>query len=328
MYKFFGALVGSMVLIAALHNGTDACSRVLWKTMHHGVFSARTMDWNVLFDPEMMIYPRGMKVTGALDQNAAKWTSRFGSLVVNGTNYDNAGVDGMNEKGLTAHLLYLNATKYEQRDARPGVSYFNWLRYVLDNNATVADALVCLQKVQVVPVPIHTIILGAHTAMEDASGDSAILEFVNGKMLVHHGPQYVVMTNDPTYDVAIRDLKNYQSFGGTKPLPGNIASFERFVRAEYFLKYLPQPKDREQGVAFVFQVIRNVAVPFGAPYAGGPGDIYPTWWLSAADLTDRIYYFSMTDSPNVVWVDVSKLNFSQGGRCSVLIRKTKPSWAT
>jgi penicillin V acylase-like amidase (Ntn superfamily) len=232
--------------------------------------------------------------------------------VISGTNYDHAGVDGMNEKGLTAHLLYIESTRYEKRDARPGVSYLNWLRYLLDNNATVAESLDSLRKIQVVPVPIHGRILGAHMAVEDPGGDSAIIEFIDGKMLIHHGPQYVVMTNDPPYDVAIRELKQYQSFGGDKPLPGNIESIDRFVRAAYFLKYLPQPNDYAQGLAFIFQVIHNVAVPFGAPYSGGLGETYPTWWLSAADLTDRLYFFSMTESPNVIWVDVGHLNFSAG----------------
>jgi penicillin V acylase-like amidase (Ntn superfamily) len=270
------------------------------------------MDWNEIFDPLMVIHPRGLSVDGALPRNAAKWISRFGSIVIIGTNYDNAAVDGMNEKGLTAHLLYLEATQYETRDARAGVSYLNWLRYVLDNNATVTEGLNSLKKIQVVPVPIHGRILGAHLALEDPSGDSAIIEFIKGAMVIHHGRQYVVMTNDPPYDVAIRELKRYQSFGGATPLPGNIESIDRFVRAEYFLNYLPQPNDPAQGVAFIFQVIHNVAVPFGAPYSGGLGETYPTWWLSAADLTHRVYYFSMNDSPNVIWVDVSKLNFSAG----------------
>ena len=73
----------------------------------------------------------------------------------------------MNEKGLTAHLLYLEATEYEKRDSRPGVSYLAWLRYVLDNNTTVANALNSLGAVQVVPVPIHGKICGVHMAIED-----------------------------------------------------------------------------------------------------------------------------------------------------------------
>ena len=298
------------LMVAASWNVARACSRVLWKTRYVGVFAARSLDWHELIAPVMTIYPRGMKLTGGVGGNSATWTSKFGSLVVNGANYDGIAVDGMNEKGLTAHVLYLDATQYEKRDSRPGVSYLYWLRYVLDNSATVAEALASLKPIEVVPTPIHGKIFGTHMAIEDPSGDSAILEFINRKLVIHHGPQYRVLTNDPPYAVAIKELRQYQSFGGGKPIPGNIESIDRFVRAEYFLKYLPQPDDWAQGVAFIFQVIHTVAVPFGAPYKSGPSDTYPTWWLSAADLTNRVYYFNMTDSPNVIWVDVNALDFS------------------
>jgi penicillin V acylase-like amidase (Ntn superfamily) len=311
MCKIRGGVIAAAILVAAPYNITYACSRVLWNTSDKGAFVSRSVDWYELIDPEMTINPRGMNISGGLDKNAAKWTSKFGNIVVNATNYDNAGLDGMNEEGLTAHLLYLYATKYEERDERPGVSYLNWLRYILDNNGTVAEAVNAMNQIQIVPVPIRGRALGAHVAMEDPSGDSAIIEFIEGKMVVHHGRQYAVMTNDPPYDVAIEQVKEYKGLGGTKELPGDIDSFDRFVRAEYFLKYLPQPKDNAQAVAFVYQIIHNVAVPFGAPYGGGLG-VYPTWWFSAADLADKVYYFSMTDSPNVIWVDVSNLNFSEG----------------
>lgn len=39
-----------------------------------------------------------------------------------------------------------------------------------------------------------------HLALEDSTGDSAILEYINGKLVIHHGRQYQVMTNDPPYD--------------------------------------------------------------------------------------------------------------------------------
>ena len=158
-----------VTLVAALYHDAGACSRVLWRTRDNGVFVARSMDWGERIDPQLMIYPRGEQMTDAIE-NPATWTSQFGSLIVVGVNYNNAALDGMNEKGLTAHLLYLEATEYEKRDSRPGVSYLHWLRYVLDNNTTVANALNSLRAVQVVPVPIHGKICGVHMAIEDPSG--------------------------------------------------------------------------------------------------------------------------------------------------------------
>ncbi len=45
-----------------------------------------------------------------------------------------------------------------------------------------------------------------HLALEDAAGDSAIIEHLDGKPVVHHGSQYRVMTNDPPYDEQLRLL--------------------------------------------------------------------------------------------------------------------------
>ena len=120
--KILASVIEIAFLVIASHGVADACSRVLWNTKDQGVFAARSMDWHVIFDPQMIIYPRGMSVHGGLDRNAANWTSQFGSVVINGTNFDNVAIDGINEKGLTVHALYLDATKYEERDARPGVS--------------------------------------------------------------------------------------------------------------------------------------------------------------------------------------------------------------
>ena len=57
-----------------------------------------------------------------------------------------------------------------------------------------------------------------HLAMEDASGDSAIVEYIGGKPVVHHGRQYTSMTNDPTYDEQLALLAE-RDF--SKPLEGS-----------------------------------------------------------------------------------------------------------
>jgi hypothetical protein len=51
------------------------------------------------------------------------------------------------------------------------------------------------------------------------------------------------------------------------PLPGNINAVDRFQRAAYYSALLPEPVDERRAVAGVMAIIRNVSVPFGAPYA-------------------------------------------------------------
>ncbi len=61
--------------------------------------------------------------------------------------------DGINEVGLGAHLLWLTEADYGEFDAqRPALSLSVWLQYVLDNFATVAEAVSWFDtsKVQIV----------------------------------------------------------------------------------------------------------------------------------------------------------------------------------
>ena len=96
--------------------------------------------------------------------------------------------DGFNERGLGAHMLYLTATDFGLRDAsKPGVQAGLWAQYALDNAATVNEALDMLGKIQVVMVSARGHDANVHLALEDASGDSAIIEYIGGKPVVHHG---------------------------------------------------------------------------------------------------------------------------------------------
>src|SRR5580700_9347857 len=78
MHKIGGGVIAAAILVAAPYNLAYACSRVLWNTSDKGAFVSRSVDWYELIDPEMIINPRGMNVSGGLDKYAAKWTSKFG----------------------------------------------------------------------------------------------------------------------------------------------------------------------------------------------------------------------------------------------------------
>lgn len=295
---------------------TSACSRILWNTAGNPVISARSMDWGHSFIDWMFVYPRGQKMTGGDITNPAEWTSKYGSVVTSvsgyadqyGFNWTKDGAsDGVNEKGLAVHLLFLDTTKYPAADDRPAISYMRWVRYLLDNFATVGEAVAGMNDIRIEGVKLGEHVLGLHVAIEDVSGDSAIFEFIDGKLKVNHGKEYQVMTNDPVYAKQIENLKQYKPFGGSKGIPGDTASEDRFVRASYYLHYLPKPKDSLEAAASIHSVIMNTAVPFGAPYGDG---VYPTWWTTISDLTNKVYYFNWVKNPNTIWVELKKFDFS------------------
>ena len=126
------------------------------------------------------------------------------------------------------------------------------------------------------------------------------------------------MTNDPPYDQQLELLKAHDFSHPTSdtPLPGNVTPRDRFTRAAYYLAILPKPRSEREGVAGMFAIARNVSVPFGAPYKGV--GIYNTEYRTVSDLTHLVYFFELTTSPNVIWVDLRKLDLKPGAPVKVL----------
>jgi choloylglycine hydrolase len=189
-----------------------------------------------------------------------------------------------------------------------------WVQYYLDNYATVAEAVEAQKSMTfqieplILPNGYPTLV---HVSLSDKSGDSAVIEFINGKAQIYHDKRFTVMTNEPTYDKQIENLKQYRTFGGDKPLPGERTPSDRFVRAAYYASGLPKPESQDEAAAFMFSVIRNVSVPFGLGDPDRP-NVASTIFRTVQDLTGQRYYFESTYAPNVVWIDYGKLDFSAG----------------
>ncbi len=299
---------------ASMLPGTaNACSRVFWND-NPVKLVGRTLDWSRNFDEAMWSLPAGMERQGRAPDNPAKWTSRYASLIIAGL--DICTEEGINEKGLVVNLLFLDGTQYEQRNSkRPGIAFYQWPQFYLDNYATVNEVIANLDQVQVVNTALgeeYPDGLPLHVAIADASGQSAIIEFIKGEPVVHLGREYQVMTNEPAYDQQIANMLRYKTFGGTiEQLPGGIQADDRFVRAAYTLKYLPKTSDPAQAAASMMSLMNNVSVPFGSPYSGVSGT-YPTWYRSIIDPGSRLYYVQTTVTPNTFWVEMDKLDLKPG----------------
>ena len=126
----------------------------------------------------------------------------------------------MNEKGLVANLLFLAESGYPLDDGSKPVVYVSaWAQYVLDNYETVAEAVADLQKeiFNVKALVTPTGILGTvHLSISDPSGDSAILEYVDGQLTIHHNKEYQVMTNSPIYSEQLAIAKYWKTIGSDK----------------------------------------------------------------------------------------------------------------
>lgn len=291
-----------------------ACTTVFWNnTGNEAKVVARSMDLYISDLPKIVVYPRGVQRSGEGGDNSLMWQSKYGNVVVTIFN-SHAVSDGMNEHGLAVHLLYLSGTQYETPNSdTQKLSNLMWAQYILDNFKTVNEAITSVDKFQIIATELHGKTWPIHLTMEDRTGDSAIIEYIDGKMKIYHGPQYQVMTNEPAYSKQLANLKRYQPYGGKLPLPGDPDPLSRFVRATTFLKTLPPPKNTVESIAGVLSVMRTASVPFGAQDFSDnhTEDAWPTRWISMADVTNRIYYFNSTTTPNIIWLDLKKLNFSK-----------------
>jgi choloylglycine hydrolase len=293
------------------------CTRVLWNDNDLAVLTGRTMDWPESTQPLIVAFPAGRDRDGILptglvdDSNPLRWTSCYANLVT--TLYGIGTVDGLNEAGLAGHGLYLEATDFGPRDpAKAAVQAGLWLQYLLDQAASVAEAVALMDGIDLLKITVRGHDANIHLALEDRGGDSAIIEFVDGRPVVHHGRQFTLMTNDPTYDEQL-ELLSQQDFSHPScemPLPGNVNAIDRFQRAAYYSALLPKPDSERAAVAGVMAIMRNVSVPFGAPYEDF--GVYNTEYRTVTDVTNKMYYFELTISPNVIWVDMNRLALKPG----------------
>ncbi|MCX5888532.1 MAG: linear amide C-N hydrolase [Deltaproteobacteria bacterium] len=305
-------VVISLAVFLPFHH-VEACSRIFWNSNGQAMLVARNMD--VADWPFIYVMPAGKSKTGGNIDNPAKWTSKYGSVVMAYFGQvDYMCDEGINTQGLAFHYLVLEGSEYETRDSRPGVDGGRYGQYLLDNAANVTEALKLMSQTQLVIKPLDPrLLLRCHVALEDAAGDSAVVEFIGGRMVVYHGSNYTVLTNAPPFNEQLDNLTRYRKFGGDLPWPGDVESKDRFVRASAFLSTLnsqPFPPLHANLISRLFSAIRAVAPPFGS--RASDGESWPTIWTSLFDLTHKTIYFTDTVAKNNFWIDMKKLKLAPG----------------
>lgn len=162
-----------------------------------------------------------------------------------------------------------------------------------------------------------------HHSLPEGSSETASLENIHGKLSIHHGRQYTVMTNSPNFDQQLALNSYWQSIGGLAFLPGTIRAADRFARASFFLTALPRRLDpayssalsdhtfSHQALASVLSLMRGVSVPLGISTAGQP-NLSSTIWRVVSAQNRRVLLFDSVTSPSVFWVSLDQLDLTSG----------------
>lgn len=297
----------------------DGCTRALYVGKDNLVITGRSMDWKEDMKTNLYAFPRGISRQAGLTDNSVKWISKYGSVVATG--YDVGTADGINEKGLVVNLLFLSESEYlRPDDTRPVMGLAYWGQYVLDNFASVNEAVAELKKdafrIESGELP-NGVSAKLHLSISDATGNSAIVEYQGGNAIIYEGEKYKVMTNSPFYDQQLAINEYWSQVGGLQMLPGTNRPADRFVRASFYINIIPKSADPVIGVAGVFSVMRNVSVPLGISTPDKP-NISTTIWRTVADQKNLKYYYESTLTPNVFWIDLHKIDFSGGAHIKKL----------
>jgi choloylglycine hydrolase len=270
------------------------CTTFILQGGGNRIYFGRNLDWD--WDAGMVfVNPRHVqKRAFVAAENAAKWTSKYGSVTFNQLGRE-LPFGGMNEAGLVVENMWLDDTQYPPVDSRPEINMLQWIQYQLDNYSTVKEVIESEKKIRLENTPVRARI---HYLICDARGNSAIIEFLNGSMKVHSGKdlRYAALAND-TYEKSAANFRADASRGDlTKPL-ANTDSVPRFCRAAARAKAFKASKNPAQNVAYAFDTLNQVR----------QGNY--TAWQMVYDVAARQIHFRTRSNQQDRRVDLKPLNF-------------------
>lgn len=308
-------LAAAALAVAALAGGedADACTRVVYEGNDSLFIVGRSLDWKTPIPTNVYVYPRGMKKKGNNLPGSIEWTSKYGAVYAVG--YDGGVTEGMNEKGLVVNGLFCKGTIYENQSTmdRPPMSLAMFTAWLLDLCAT-TDEVVDIVKKHDFNISGATFdggtVSALHWGVTDATGNSAIFEFVNGDINVYVGKELKVLTNDPDYPSMSAINKYWEAKGGTNTLPGTVSSPDRFVRASFFDKHVEPTSDADLGASICRTIMFDVSVPF--TYTVGDANVSMTQWRSFSNVRDLRYYFDLVTNSGFFYVDLNKCDLRPG----------------
>ena len=232
----------------------------------------------------VLVNKRGVEKSSGAGRDAARWTSQHGSITFVQFGRDNP-MTGMNDAGLVVTQMWLDAARYEETDARPPIGVLEWMQYILDTASTVDEAVGMAAEVRIQSrIPLHY-------ALADANGGAAVVEFLEGKRVVHRGEALprAALANSP-YSESLAYLASVKGPDG----PAGSGSLERFARAAMRAgrSEIADPVER------AFDTLKSVAQPGS------------TRWSIVYDPKNRVVRWRSADNGSVRAVELKSFDLS------------------
>lgn len=308
------------------------------------MIAGRTMEWFYDMQWQVVSMPKGtpyqMTAPQALGLPMISEQTRYGIVgvstgIIPGTVF----LEGQNTAGLGMSGNFLPSfTEYQKvtREDKAYVSILDFGTWALGSFATVTELKAALPSVKVWydsslktgPTPPTL-----HFVFNDRSGKGIVVEFVDGQMQIHDNKAHV-LTNAPTYQWQLTNLRNYinisttinanvtmggvdltalGSGGNTMALRADYSPPSRFARSAFLRWNSPQPSNASEAIQQIAHILNNVDIPKGV--AGETTSKETVWdttqWVALKDLTNNQFYVADYDHrTNFVKIDLNQFEQS------------------
>jgi choloylglycine hydrolase len=339
----FNRIIVSAIAISclALISSAQACTDFQIKAKDGSVVIGRSMEFAMGMDSEVVVFPSGMKMISETPdgKKGISWTSKYGFLGVNALGEKMAVLDGMNEAGLSIGFLWFTESQYSKDQTGAWLAVTDLGHWMLGNFSTVSEVKKEIGKIKVVGayVPQMKMVPGFHAAVHDVKGNNIVIEFIGGETKVYDNP-VGVMTNKPTFDWQLTNLRNYVNLdandkgsyqvrgvkfnaagsgSGWLGMPGDWTPPTRFVRTALMVNSADPVKDAAGAVNLAEHILNANDIPLGVVKAGKKvmkEMVDYTQWIVVKDLTNKVLYFRSYQDLALKKVDMKKLSFAPGAK--------------
>ncbi|WMS41153.1 choloylglycine hydrolase family protein [Acuticoccus sp. MNP-M23] len=315
------------------------------------VVAARSMEWALPMEWTAVTIPVGNKYDMTAPEGSglkpvAMETSHaiFGikTALVPG----NFLVDAQNDAGLTFSANFLPGfTQYQDvaADDKGYVGLPDFGVWSLGQFGSVAELQAALPDVKVwySGEKIQGVVPDVHFVFTDSTGDSIVVEFVGGEQQISKNVSRV-LTNAPTYDWHLNNLRNYLDLspdgdgaveiggtnvtalgqgGGLRGVPADYTPPSRFVKAAYLTHFAYDPKDAAEAISLGNHILNTVDIPEGVVRSQEDGKTVAdyTQWVVMKDLNNNTLTIADYDNrANALTIDLKAL-FKSGEAVDTLV---------
>lgn len=281
-------------------------------------YFGRNFDYEISYNEQVAISPRNYEFQFK-NIDSIKTHNAIIGIAVGGMDYP-LYYDAYNEKGLgMAGLNFPDYAEYSSEivDGKVNLAEFELIPYVLSNAENVIEAKMLFDNINITDqsfskeFPISSL----HWMVADKSGASFTVESTADGIKIIDNP-VGVLTNSPTFDLQIFNLKNYIKLSNKNPedtfldcgeysrgmggmgLPGDFSSMSRFVKTVFVKNF---SKDFISLSQF-FHILNSVAQPRGSTEVE-EGKYEYTIYSSCMDFDKNIFHYKTYDEISINSVD-------------------------